>query len=60
MANGQAIAGSPETVRKAIERLEEEFGGNYLLCRFAFGDLTLDESLRSTELFAREVMPVFA
>ena len=59
MANGQAIAGSPETVRKAILRLQEEFGGNYLLCRFAFGDLSFDESLRSAELFAQHVMPAF-
>ena len=34
-------------------------GVNYLLCRFAFGDLTLAESLRSVELFASEVMPHF-
>jgi hypothetical protein len=26
----------------------------------AFGDLTLEESLRSVELFSREVMPAFA
>jgi hypothetical protein len=30
---------------------------NYLVCRFAFGDMTLQESLRSVELFARDVMP---
>jgi alkanesulfonate monooxygenase SsuD/methylene tetrahydromethanopterin reductase-like flavin-dependent oxidoreductase (luciferase family) len=59
MANGQAIAGSPDTVRKAVLRLQEEFGGNYLLCRFAFGDLSFDESLRSAELFAVHVMPAF-
>ena len=33
---------------------------NYLLSWFAFGDMTLAESLRSVELFAREVMPAFA
>ena len=32
-------------------------GANYLVCRFAFGDFSLDESLRSLELFARTVMP---
>jgi hypothetical protein len=30
-----------------------------MLSWFAFGDMTLDESLRSVELFAREVMPAF-
>lgn len=27
------------------------------MCRFAFGDLTYEQSARSLELFAREVMP---
>ena len=35
-------------------------GANYLLSWFAFGDMTLAESLRSVELFAREMMPAFA
>jgi hypothetical protein len=30
-----------------------------LVSRFAFGDLSLEESLRSVELFARVVMPAF-
>jgi len=34
-----------------------ESGANYLVCRFAFGDLTLAESLRTVELFQRHVMP---
>ena len=33
---------------------------NYLLSWFAFGDMTLSESLRSVELFSRDVMPAFA
>ena len=33
---------------------------NYLLSWFAFGDMTLAESLPSLELFSREVMPAFA
>lgn len=32
-------------------------GINYCLCRMAFGDLSFEESARSVELFAREVMP---
>ncbi len=34
-----------------------ESGANYLVCRFAFGDLSLSESTRSLELFQRHVMP---
>jgi hypothetical protein len=32
---------------------------NYILTRFAFGDLTLDESKFSLESFECEVMPTF-
>jgi len=58
--NEQAIAGSPQTVRDAIARQMQASGANYFLGRFAFGDLTLDESLASAELFARHVMPALA
>jgi hypothetical protein len=37
-----------------------EAGINYFLCRGAFGDLSLVESLRSVEPFTREVMPTIA
>ena len=43
-----------------IESQIEQSGVNYLLCRFAFGDLSLEESRRSVGLFASEVMPHFA
>src|ERR1700704_1320629 len=57
VASGEAIAGSPQTVREAIERQAAESGVNYVLARLAFGDLSLEESLESAELFARAVMP---
>jgi hypothetical protein len=38
----------------------EASGCNYLLSWFAFGDMTLAESLRSLDLFSRDVMPAFA
>ena len=34
-----------------------ESGANYCVCRFAYGDMTLAESLKSLELFQRHVMP---
>jgi alkanesulfonate monooxygenase SsuD/methylene tetrahydromethanopterin reductase-like flavin-dependent oxidoreductase (luciferase family) len=58
--SGQAIAGSPETVREAIARQAAQSGVNYLLARVAFGDLTLEESLHSADLFARSVIPGLA
>jgi len=54
------IAGSPDTVRDFIAAEIAATGANYLLSWFAFGDMTLAESLRSIDLFAREVMPAFA
>ncbi len=54
---GLAVAGTPATVREALARLIAEAGVNYLVCRFAFGDMALAESLRSLELFAQQVMP---
>jgi len=53
VASGQAIAGSPRTVRDAIARQAVEAGVNYVLMRFAFGDMSLEESLRSVDLFPR-------
>jgi alkanesulfonate monooxygenase SsuD/methylene tetrahydromethanopterin reductase-like flavin-dependent oxidoreductase (luciferase family) len=54
---GFGIAGTPATVRDALIKQLDEARTNYLVCRFAFGDMALEESLRSVELFARAVMP---
>lgn len=54
---GQGIAGCPETVCEFLERELNESGASYLVGQFAFGDLSLAESLRSVELFTRHVMP---
>jgi len=56
--NGVAV--SPTTVRDFISAEIAATGTNYVLSWFAFGDMTLKESLTSIELFAREVMPAFA
>jgi alkanesulfonate monooxygenase SsuD/methylene tetrahydromethanopterin reductase-like flavin-dependent oxidoreductase (luciferase family) len=57
MASGQGIAGSPATVTALLVAQLRETGCNYLVGQFAFGDLRLDETLRSVALFATEVMP---
>jgi alkanesulfonate monooxygenase SsuD/methylene tetrahydromethanopterin reductase-like flavin-dependent oxidoreductase (luciferase family) len=59
-AMGIVAAGTPAMVRDLLAAQVEESGANYLLARFAFGDLPLADSLRSVELFAREVMPALA
>ena len=54
---GQGIAGSPETVAAYLRKQIVESGANYLVGQFAFGDLSLEESLRSVDLFTQHVMP---
>ncbi|HZB92819.1 MAG TPA: LLM class flavin-dependent oxidoreductase [Stellaceae bacterium] len=54
---GFGIAGTPAEVRDALQRQLDEARTNYLVCRFAFGDIGRAEALRSAELFAQRVMP---
>jgi alkanesulfonate monooxygenase SsuD/methylene tetrahydromethanopterin reductase-like flavin-dependent oxidoreductase (luciferase family) len=56
-AAGMGFAGTVAEVRDALLRQVAECGVNYLVSRFAFGDLTHAEALRSARLFATEVMP---
>jgi alkanesulfonate monooxygenase SsuD/methylene tetrahydromethanopterin reductase-like flavin-dependent oxidoreductase (luciferase family) len=57
MADGRGMCGSPATLIAAIRRQMTDAGADYFVGQFAFGDLTLDETRRSIELFARDVMP---
>jgi alkanesulfonate monooxygenase SsuD/methylene tetrahydromethanopterin reductase-like flavin-dependent oxidoreductase (luciferase family) len=60
LENGMAIAGSPETVRAAIERQAQTLGINYLLTYLFFGTLAFADAERSLRLFSTEVMPKIA
>ncbi|HEX9465757.1 MAG TPA: LLM class flavin-dependent oxidoreductase [Alphaproteobacteria bacterium] len=55
--SGQGIAGSPRTVAEFLKAQVRDTGANYVVGQFAFGDLTLAESLASVELFRQHVMP---
>ena len=57
MEIGHATAGDPEDVTKFLQAQIHESAVNYLVGQFAFGDLSLAESLRSVELFRKHVMP---
>jgi alkanesulfonate monooxygenase SsuD/methylene tetrahydromethanopterin reductase-like flavin-dependent oxidoreductase (luciferase family) len=57
VARGQGIAGAPATVRQFLRAQLAETGCNYVVGQFAFGDLALEEALRSVALFAADVMP---
>ena len=52
-----AEGGAPRHRHLGVIRPIAATGVNYLMLRFAFGDMTLAEALRSVELFAREVRP---
>jgi alkanesulfonate monooxygenase SsuD/methylene tetrahydromethanopterin reductase-like flavin-dependent oxidoreductase (luciferase family) len=57
---GAGIAGTPETVRETLAAQAQAGGVNYLVCRFAFGDVSPAEAHRTLELFAGHVMPALA
>ena len=57
-ADGLAVAGSPETVARKLGEQLQLVGANYLVSQLVFGDMTLEESTRSVDLFASQVMPV--
>ncbi len=60
LADGTAIAGSPQTVRAEIEKQVKELGVNYLLTYLFLGTMTFADAMRSLELFRTEVMPHLA
>jgi len=59
-AHGGAFAGTPAQARDYVAGQAETAGVNYFVADVAFGDLTFDDAMRTTELLAREVMPAFA
>jgi alkanesulfonate monooxygenase SsuD/methylene tetrahydromethanopterin reductase-like flavin-dependent oxidoreductase (luciferase family) len=56
--DGRAFAGDPQGVAGYVRAQLEEAGANYFVGQFAFGNLSLEETLRSIGLFADEVMPM--
>ena len=57
IAKDGAIIGSPETVIREVNDALAVSGCNYLVGRFAFGNMTYSDTRRSVDLFIREVMP---
>jgi alkanesulfonate monooxygenase SsuD/methylene tetrahydromethanopterin reductase-like flavin-dependent oxidoreductase (luciferase family) len=51
------IAGTPETVLRALTKEVAECGANYLIGRFTFGSMPIERVIRSIDLFASDVMP---
>jgi alkanesulfonate monooxygenase SsuD/methylene tetrahydromethanopterin reductase-like flavin-dependent oxidoreductase (luciferase family) len=57
--SGAAFAGTAAGCRDFLAIDADAIGANYVACDIAFGDLTFDESMRTTELLGREVIPAF-
>ncbi len=57
MDAGLGCAGTAKSVTAFLRSELTESGSNYLVGQFAFGDLSLSETLLSIELFTRQVMP---
>jgi hypothetical protein len=53
-----ALAGSPAALREYMDEYVAS-GANYFVCSFQWGDITHEDAMRSIELFASEVMPVY-
>jgi len=60
VAAGSTIVGTPDTVRAEIERQVKMLGVNHMNCSMFFGNMKLEDALRSQKLFAKEVMPKLA
>ena len=55
----RAFIGNPGQIIAKIRALQDA-GIGYLGCNFSFGGMPQDKVLKSMELFAREIMPVFS
>ena len=60
VAAGILLVGTSDEVAEGLQREIETSGVNYVLTRFAFGNLSFEESLHSLSLFTAKVMPEFA
>lgn len=57
---GAAFAGTAAGFRDFISQGVESIGANYITCDIAFGDMTFEEAMQTTELIGEEVIPAFA
>jgi alkanesulfonate monooxygenase SsuD/methylene tetrahydromethanopterin reductase-like flavin-dependent oxidoreductase (luciferase family) len=57
---GRVIVGSPRSVAEQLRSNVEQTGANYVIGCFSFGNMLIEQILRSVELFANEVMPAVA
>jgi alkanesulfonate monooxygenase SsuD/methylene tetrahydromethanopterin reductase-like flavin-dependent oxidoreductase (luciferase family) len=59
LSAGGAFAGTAAGARRYVAEQLQTSGANYFICGIAFGDISLAEAMRTTELLGREVIPAF-
>lgn len=57
---GAAFAGTAAGFRAFVAEKAQPTGATYLACDVAFGNITFDDAMRTTELIGKEVIPAFA
>jgi alkanesulfonate monooxygenase SsuD/methylene tetrahydromethanopterin reductase-like flavin-dependent oxidoreductase (luciferase family) len=57
--NGLALVGSPETVIRQLKEQHRRIGYDIFCANHRLGPMPLEQSLRSLELFGKEVIPAF-
>ena len=55
--NGFAYAGTASGFRDFLAEQVAGIGADYIACDVAFGDMTFDEAMTTTEIIGREVIP---
>ena len=60
MQVGAAFVGTAAGFRDFVANSVESIGANYIACDVAFGDMTFEEAMRTTQLIGRDVIPAFA
>ncbi len=59
LEGGYVLVGSPSTVAEKIERLRQELGFGAMCILMSIGNISKEQTTRTMELFASEVMPQF-
>jgi hypothetical protein len=54
---GYIIAGSPKTVRERLTQVVKEMNVGNVMTLLHFGNLSREQTMKNTELYAKEVMP---
>jgi alkanesulfonate monooxygenase SsuD/methylene tetrahydromethanopterin reductase-like flavin-dependent oxidoreductase (luciferase family) len=59
MQVGAAFVGTAAGFRDFVAHSVESIGANYMTCEVAFGDMTFDEAMQTTQLIGQDVIPAF-